>query len=179
MEKYMYINESFANVKKKQTKKQLHLKGTQYCSCYICCQQFYGIFKNSSGANTCKLEDEYFNEIMKSDIVFLSETHTCFNDPLSYDNYKCYINCKICLSKSLFCTNEEFDGEIYKKQINRSLSNPNKYTFNLNHIISVIDLSTNVIPVDICLLIKTASPFCPKHILVLVIRYHMIIINAT
>jgi hypothetical protein len=35
MEKYMYINESFANVKK--TKKQLHLKGTQYCSCYICC----------------------------------------------------------------------------------------------------------------------------------------------
>ena len=38
MEKYMYINESFANVKKK---KQLHLKGTQYCSCYICCQKFW------------------------------------------------------------------------------------------------------------------------------------------
>ena len=53
-----------------------------------------GIFKNSSGANTCKLEDEYFNEIMKSDIVFLSETHTSFSDPLSYDNYKCYINCR-------------------------------------------------------------------------------------
>jgi hypothetical protein len=53
-----------------------------------------GIFKNSSGAKTCKLEDEYFNEIMKSDIVFLSETHTSFNDPLSYDNYKCYINCR-------------------------------------------------------------------------------------
>ena len=31
MEKYMYINESFANVKKNE--KQLHLKGTQYCSC--------------------------------------------------------------------------------------------------------------------------------------------------
>jgi hypothetical protein len=29
-----------------------------------------GIFKNSSGAKTCKLEDEYFNEIMKSDIYF-------------------------------------------------------------------------------------------------------------
>jgi hypothetical protein len=53
-----------------------------------------GIFKNSSGAKTCKLEDEYFNEIMKSDIVFLSETHTSFSDPLSYDNYKCYINCR-------------------------------------------------------------------------------------
>jgi hypothetical protein len=136
---------------------------------------------------------------------------------------------KICLSKSLFCTNEELDGEIYKKK-NRSLSKPKKgamilslmtliiyfdsflqnnyitdsvhvlrntqvhqntnnygksiielcsdsqlrilkkhkkidpflsqkkCAFNLNHIISVIDLSTNVIPVDICLLIKTASP---------------------
>jgi hypothetical protein len=53
-----------------------------------------GIFKNSSGAKTCKLEDEYFNEIMKSDIVFLSETHTSFSDPLSYYNYKCYINCR-------------------------------------------------------------------------------------
>jgi hypothetical protein len=55
------------------------------------------------------------------------------------------------------------DGAIYKKQINRSLSNPNKYTFNLNHIIFVIDLSTNVISVDICLLIKTASP--PRFLL--------------
>ena len=53
-----------------------------------------GIIKNSSGAKTCKLEDEYFNEIMKSDIVFLSETHTSLSDPLSYDNYKCYINCR-------------------------------------------------------------------------------------
>ena len=53
-----------------------------------------GIFKNSSGAKTCKLENEYFNEIMKSDIVFLSETHTSLSDPLSYDNYKCYINCR-------------------------------------------------------------------------------------
>ena len=53
-----------------------------------------GIFKNSSGAKTCKLEDEYFNEIMKFDIVFLSETHTNLSDPFSYDNYKCYINCR-------------------------------------------------------------------------------------
>jgi hypothetical protein len=75
--------------------------------------------------------------------------------PISGSNFE-----KICLSKSLLCTNEELDGKIYKKKERkkRSLSKPKKCSFNLNHVISVIDLSTNFIPVDICLLIKTASP---------------------
>ena len=41
-----------------------------------------------------KLVNLRMSILMKSDIVFLSETHTSLSDPLSYDNYKCYINCR-------------------------------------------------------------------------------------
>lgn len=51
-----------------------------------------GIFQNTSGAKVNKLDDEYFSNIMKSDIVFLSETHLHSNQTLAYDGFKCYTN---------------------------------------------------------------------------------------
>ena len=40
-----------------------------------------------------KIHDDEFQKIKKSDVIFLSETHTCYSDILLYDGYKSFMNC--------------------------------------------------------------------------------------
>ena len=40
------------------------------------------------------METDEFKRYLSSDIVFLSETHSCYKDILSLDGYKCFLNCR-------------------------------------------------------------------------------------
>ena len=53
-----------------------------------------GMYRRNNGANLCKMNDDSLNGVMKSDIVFLSETHLSYKDTLSHDGYKCFLNCR-------------------------------------------------------------------------------------
>ena len=53
-----------------------------------------GLFTRSNGDRFCKLDDESFDQFMKSDIIGLLETHATKKDVLKYDGYKCYTNCR-------------------------------------------------------------------------------------
>ena len=53
-----------------------------------------GLFKRMSGSRICKLDDDNVKSVMTSDSVALSETHASNEDMLTYDGFKCYVNCR-------------------------------------------------------------------------------------
>ena len=53
-----------------------------------------GVYRKTSGAKANKIHDDEFQKIKKSDVIFLSETHTSYSDILLYDGYKSFMNCR-------------------------------------------------------------------------------------
>ena len=53
-----------------------------------------GMYRRNNGANLYKMDDDSLNGVMKSDIVFLSETHLSYKDTLSHDGYESFLNCR-------------------------------------------------------------------------------------
>jgi exonuclease III len=53
-----------------------------------------GLFQKVNETRVSKLDDIYFKHSMKSDIIFLSETHLSCKDPIVYEGYKCFSNCR-------------------------------------------------------------------------------------
>jgi hypothetical protein len=52
-----------------------------------------GAYRKTSGAKANKIHDDEFQKIKKSDVIFLSETHTSYSDILLFDGYKSFMNC--------------------------------------------------------------------------------------
>ena len=58
-----------------------------------------GLFKRMSGSRICKLDDDNVKSVMTSDIVAFAETHASNDNILTYDGFKCYVNCRKTKSK--------------------------------------------------------------------------------
>ena len=51
-----------------------------------------GVYRKTSGAKANKIHDDEFQKIKKSDVIFLSETHTIYI--FLYDGYASFMNCR-------------------------------------------------------------------------------------
>jgi hypothetical protein len=47
-----------------------------------------GLFQKVNDTRVSKLDDIYFKHFMKSDIIFLSENHLSYKDPILYEGSK-------------------------------------------------------------------------------------------
>ena len=53
-----------------------------------------GAYRKTCGTKANNIHDDEFQKIKKSDVIFLSETHTSYSDILLFDGYKSFMNCR-------------------------------------------------------------------------------------
>ena len=53
-----------------------------------------GLIKKLNGHRHCKFDDPAFRQLIVSDIVFLCETHLCYNENVTIEGYKYWANCR-------------------------------------------------------------------------------------